>query len=92
MNRTTRAQRINKRYDAIWEHYDKQRNEHFTCDCNSGATRILSADRVEHKCGFRPSANYGTLGSWVPYRRVQINGTDRFNWFVDYQSTPKVQV
>ncbi len=64
-------------------------NEHFTCNCSDGETRVIAPDRVEHKCGFRPSASYGSLGRWTPYNRVRINGTDRYNWFVTYTSVPK---
>lgn len=63
-------------------------NEQFSCNCSNGETRVISTDRVDHKCGFRSSASYGSLGVWTPYRRAKVNGTDRYNWFVDWQSTP----
>ncbi len=60
-------------------------NRQFTCNCKDGETRVISERRVEHKCGFRPSANYGTLYTWTTYRRVR-NIAGRYNWFVDYRA------
>lgn len=61
-------------------------NEQFSCNCSNGETEVVSDSEVRHRCGFRPSASYGSLGVWTPYKRVKINGTNRYRWFVDWQS------
>lgn len=58
-------------------------DEQFSCDCKDGETRQVSEQRVEHKCGFRPSASYGTLGIWTPYKRI-TNIAGRYMWLVDW--------
>lgn len=61
----------------------REAGQTFSCNCSGGETHPIDATHIQHKCGFRPSASYGSLGRWTPYV-----ADSRGRWWVDWQSTP----
>ncbi len=56
----------------------------FNCKCG-GEIRVIRDDYIWHTCnGLLALKTFGPEVS-IPYRRVQIIGTTRYNWFVDWR-------
>jgi len=79
--------RLSDRIDGLYDgNADMLRGDEmmdeFSCNC-SGQTRVIDSEHIEHKCE-RTSQSYGLRGKFIPYHRVKIHNTDKYNWFATW--------